>query len=346
MRQPRLRLAVLLCVAAVLAMLLWAQIDTTRALTITPNAIDFGDVTLESERGRQLTIRNRNQQPALVRIAADCDCVVLSQSELRIPSRSEATVDVSLNRMTGDRREQWYTFLESELEVTTVTEDGAHARSIPIRAKFFEPYAVDQAACQINGLATELEKQPIPFSAAVPEAGQPEIGQIPSFVESVEVNWNEEFTAGELLVTLKRDTPPGFHKGQIEMRLASPSETLSQPCLVALEARVHAPYHFHPGAAYLGGLLDVESETVTIEGIPGVDCSIISITSDSERIRLEQHDGASFMAHRTDDQAFGSQKSSIIHVAIDVEYTIDDIPLTVKENYPVYVTFENEGDTQ
>ncbi len=227
MRRPPVRLSILVCLAVPLAMLLWASIETTREISVTPAAIDFGEVQASSDMTRRLAFRNPNHGPALVRIAADCNCVILSHSELRVPSQSETTVDVTLSRMTGDRRDRWYTLLESELEVTAYTDEGARSQSIPISATFFEPYAVDRAACQVNGLATELGKQPIPFSAATPEAGRPTVGQVPPFVESVEVDWDDEHSAGELLVTIKRDAPPGLHEGDIEMHLASLSSSFA-----------------------------------------------------------------------------------------------------------------------
>lgn len=346
MRRAYIRLAVLICVAAALGVLLWNSVETTRELAITPTAIDFDEVKLGSDTSRRLTIRNLTRGPAIVRMAADCSCITLSRAELKIPPRSEATVDVTLSRKSGDRRERWYTFLESELEVTTLTDDGAFPRSIPIKAKFFEPYAVDDSACQISGLATELERRAIPFSAAAPEAGRPTIGEIPSFVESAEVNWDEEFSAGELFVTVKRNTPPGHYAGHIEMRLASPIETSRQSYALPLEARVQAPYRFNPGTAVLGGLMDVDSEIVTLEGIPGVRCSIESVACDSELVHVEQHDGVTFTVQRTDAGRRESDQSPVTHVEIDIEYETDGMPVTVKGHFPVYLSTQSQGDAK
>lgn len=346
MRRAYIRLAVLICVAAALGVLLWGSVETTRELAITPTSIDFDEVKLGSDTSRRLTIRNPTHGPALVRMAADCGCITLSHAELKIPPRSEATVDVTLSRKSGDRRERWYTFLESELEVTAFTDGGSFSRSIPIKAKFFEPYAVDDSACQMSGLATELGEWVIPVSAAAPEAGRPTIGEIPSFVESAEVNWDEEFSSGEVLITVKRNTPPGHHAGHLEMRLASAIETSPQSYGLPLEAQVQAPYRFNPGTAVLGGLMDVDSEVVTLEGISDVRCSIESVACDSELVHVEQHDGVTFTVRRTDAGRRESEQSPVTHVAIDIEYETDGIPVTVKGLFPVYVRTQGQGDTE
>lgn len=342
MRRPHLRLTVLICVALPLAIVLWASIGPTPRLTITPHVIDFGEVT-EREASRQLTIRNPGLQPALVRLAADCDCIRLSRAEVRIPSRGQTTVDLVLNQRAGDRRERFFTFLESELGVTTVTDEGTGTRRIPIVARFFEPYAFDRAACQFHGLATELERLPIPFSAATPEAGRPTITRVPAFVRSAEVNWNDAFSAGEVLVTIKRDTPPGLHEGRLEMRLTTPDEKSPASLTVPLEARVVSPFRFSPGLAYLGGLLDVDSQTVTMEGVSELRCSIESVASDSEQIRLETHDDRAFTVHRADGPDAPGQDSPVIHVIIDVRCEADGGPMFVQENFPVYITSEQGG---
>ncbi len=337
MRRAHIRLAVLICVASALGVLLWNSVESTRGLAITPTAIDFDEVKLGSDTSRRLTIRNPTHGPALVRMAADCSCITFSRAELKLPPRSEATVDVTLSRKSGDRRERWYTFLESELDVTALTDGGSFPRSIPIKAKFFEPYAVDDSACQMSGMATELGEWVIPFSAAAPEAGRPTIGEIPSFVESAEVTWDEEFSAGEVFITVKRNTPPGHHTGHIEMRLASPVETSPQSYALPLEAQVQAPYRFSPGTAVLGGLMDLDSEIVTLEGIPDVRCSIESVACESELVHVEQHDGVTFTVQRRDAGRRESDQSPVTHVEIDVEYKTDGMPVTVKENFPVYV---------
>ncbi len=314
MRRPSVRLAILVCVAASLATLLWLWIGTTRDITVSPTEIDFGEVELSTETNRRLTFRNPNRSPAVVRVAADCDCVALSQPELRIPSQGEATIDITLRRLTGDRREDWYTFLESELEVTTVADGEYQGHSIPIKAKFFEPYAVDHKSASVSGLATDLEKVPVRFSATTSETGRPTIGKIPPFAESVQVDWNEEFSAGELLVTIKRDASPRLHQGHIEMRLGSPAETAPKPYLLAFEARVHAPFRFNPGMAILGGLMDADSEIVTLEEVAGLPCSIGSISCDSEWVKVEKHDDASFTVRRTGAGRRGFDESPVIHV--------------------------------
>ncbi len=343
MRRAHIRLAVLICVASALGVLLWNSVESTRGLAITPTAIDFDEVKLGSDTSRRLTIRNPTHGPALVRMAADCSCITLSRAELKLPPRSEATVDVTLSRKSGDRRERWYTFLESELDVTALTDGGSFPRSIPIKAKFFEPYAVDDSACQMSGMATELGEWVIPFSAAAPEAGRPTIGEIPSFVESAEVTWDEEFSAGEVFITVKRNTPPGHHAGQIDLRLASAIETSPQSYALPLEAQVQAPYRFSPGTAVLGGLMDLDSEIVTLEGIPDVRCSIESVACESELVHVEQHDGVTFTVQRRDAGRRESDQSPVTHVEIDVEYKTDGMPVTVKENFPVYVRTQGQG---
>lgn len=342
MRRPHLRLIVLICVALPLAIVLWASIGPTPRLTITPHVIDFGEVT-EREASRQLTIRNPGLQPALVRLAADCDCIRLSRAEVKIPSQADATVDVILNQKVGDRRERFFTFLESELGVTTVTDEGTGTRRIPIAARFFEPYAIDRAACQIDGLAAELRQRPIPFSAATPEAGRPTITQVPGFVEKAEVNWSDAFSAGELLVTIKGDTPPGLHEGQIEMRLTTPDEKSPKSLTLPLEARIVSPVRFSPGMAYLGGLLAVDSQTVTMEGVSQIRCSIESLHCDSQWVRLETHDDTTFTVHRAHGADDPLQDSPVIHVIIDVRCEADGVPMLVKENFPVYITSEKGG---
>lgn len=347
MRRPYVLLTLLVCAAAaMLAMLTSGSIETTGEPVVTPRAINFGEVKPEDDKSRRLTIRNPSDRPTLVRIAADCSCVRLSHREIRVPPGSEATVDVVLNRGFGEHRDQFYTFLESELEVTAFTPGGTHLQLIPVRAKFFEPYMIDRAGCQLTAVATELEKRRISFSAGTPRAGRPTIGRIPTFVESVEVKWNEELKAGELLVTVKRDTPPGVHGGHIEMHPTSAGETSLQPYLLTLEARALAPYRFSPGAILLGGFTDVDSQLVTLEGIAGARCSIASITCDSDLVRLEKNDDVTFTVQRADAGRAGAQDSPVTYVAIDVEYDTDSIPLVSKEYLPVYVTSTAEGDDQ
>lgn len=339
----RSRVSILACVAASLAVAVWVSIDVPQELAVVPGVLDFDEVAVDHDASRRLTIRNPTRQPAFVRLSADCDCVTLSRGELTIPARGDATVDVTLARHSGERRERLHTFLESELEIAIAMEGPARGRRIPIHARFFETYAVDRAACEVTALVGELDAWSIGFSAASSAAGRPTIGRIPSFVDAVEVTWDDEFAAGELVLAVKPDTPPGRHQGQIEMRLSARDDEASRSYPVAIAARVRAPYRFEPEVVLLDDFVGAEGETVTLRALPGTRCEIRSVTCESDQIRLRRQDRRAFTVHHAEAGQPLRQASSVIHIEIDVAYETGESRGTAQERYPVYVYLDTGG---
>jgi hypothetical protein len=340
MRKMISRLAIFGCVAIPLVVLMRSSLDTHREIVIDPIAIDFGDIDAASEVERILTLRNPNAYPVRAQLVADCSCLKLSMTQLVIQPRRETSVLVTVNRLQGDSRDGLHTYLESQIQVSSETQEGVAQQVIPVSARFFEPYVFDRNACKIDGLATSLQSQEISLSAATSEVGRPSIGELPAFIESIEIDWNDEFAAGVLNVTMRPDTPPGNKKGVIELHFESDSAAEGSRAVFRLpfKAYVRAPYRIQPGVVMLGGLLPVDSETISVQPVDDVACSIQSFNCDSQSIRLEQVDERALIVHYVPVSQADPDAAEIVHIELNIRYNSHGITGERIELLPVHIS--------
>lgn len=346
MRKVISRLVIFGCVAIPFTVLFLSSVDSHREIVIDQIEIDFGDVDAGGEVDRILTLRNPNAYPVRVGLVADCSCLKLSMTQLVIQPRREASVLVALNRLQGGRRDGLHTYLESQIQIYSETREATVQQAVPVAARFFEPYVFDRSACKISGLATALSSHKVPLSAATSEVRRPTIGGLPAFIESATIDWNDEFSAGSLNVSIRPDTSPGNKTGVIELNFESASAAGGSPGIFRLpfEAYVLPPYRIEPGVVMLGGLWPIDCESISVRPVDDVVCSIHSFSSDSQSTRVERLDETTLVIHHVSDSEADSEPAEIANLAITVRYSAHGTSIDRIESVPVHISRQRAED--
>lgn len=337
MVRPKVRVVLLSGVAIGLAFVLWQEVADPRTIEVSPEAIDFGLLQPGPNQKQSIVFRNPGPGMALVRIVSDCDCVQLSEGGLRVPAGEEASVEVGLNRRTGERRDQLYSAMESRLLVTCSSQNEQRSFSIPVTAKFYEPYVVDRDACRVNVMAGELPEVKIPFSAANSEVGKPTIPKMPSFVQSVRVNWNEAFSSGELALGLTPGILPGRYAGIIELAPGLQPERAKGYYSLPFEVLVRPPCRFDPITVVLGGQGGDGSQMVTLRSSSSLPCRIKSATNHSKHVTVEQRSPTSLVVRKKASDQVGSDPSKVNHVKAVIECELERKNLEFSQSFAVYL---------
>ena len=346
MRRKLTRLTAVACVAAPVAILLWLSAD--RDVTIAPAALDFGDVEAAEPKSQTLLISNPTSRSLTVHVVADCDCVSLQRQSLQVPARSQSSLNVGLRKIQGDHRQGLHTFLESELRVAVVdgsagADQGPVEFVVPVHARFYEPYMVDRQASVVRGSAQDIQQWVIPLAAATDDIAPPQVEGLPSFVESVDIQWNERFNSGELHLTLKPETLPGKHESSLVLETASHSGEPHAPMQLPLQAHIFPPYQFSHSALMLGGLMEIERETIQLHATSAANCTIEAIDCASEHIRLDQIDETSFSVQLDSATELGPGEQLTAMVDVSIACQQGQQTFEHQESLPVHISVA-QGD--
>jgi len=339
MQNRRLQFLVLGCIALPIGMLVWSSQPSRRALVVLPAKLDFGDVTPADDTGLLLSLANSSDFPAQVQLDADCSCIHMASTLLTIEPRQTATVRVNLNRFRGDTRDGFHTHLTQQIAVNSVVDGQPASAVIPVAARFYEPYLFDDRAASISGLATELTEMKLPITAAVEGVGRPKLGEIPSFVSAIRIDWNDEFSAGDLLIDIRADSAPGRLQGVIELHHedAGVDEVNSgRAFVIPIDVFIRPPCRVSPRVILLGGMTDVESETVRLEPHEGIACSILSASASSTAIELEQVDALTLVVRKASSLRPGDVQ--IANIDLTIEILGNEKRLSYTETLPVQIT--------
>lgn len=339
MQNRGLKFLVLGCIALPIGMLVWSSQPSRRALVVLPAKLDFGDVTPADDTGLLLSLANSSDFPAQVQLAADCSCIRMASTVLTIEPRQTSTVRVNLNRFRGDIRDGVHTQLTQQIEVTSVVDGQLTHTIIPVAASFYEPYLFDDRAASISGLATELEEMKLPITAAADGVGRPRLGTIPPFVSAIRIDWNDEFRAGNLLIDIRADSAPGRLKGEIELHQEDAGADEVNPgraFVIPIDVYITPPCRVSPRVILLGGMTDVESETVRLEPHDGIACSILSASASSTAIELESVDALTLLVRKTSSLEPGDVQVANIDLTIEIRGS--EKRLIYTETLPVQIT--------
>ncbi len=334
-----MRLTIAACVAAPVAILLWLSAEGEVA--ITPSVLDFGDVDVDNPTTQTVLVTNPKSHPLHVRIVSECDCVHLQPPTLSVPARSEASVVVGLRRTSGDRRDGVSTLLKSEIRLTAGTGDDEIDFVVPVNARFYEPYMVNRDACVVRSPAEQFEQWVIPLSGATEEIERPQLAQLPPFIASVDVHWDDQFNAGELRLAIEPTVSPGKYETSLALRPASKVGGQHPPMSVPVEAHIFPPYQFSHGGLMLGGLMSVKSETVALQPLSTAICTIQSIDCGSEHIRLEQIDERSFSVQLEPASVIGPQDNMTQWVNVEVKCKVGDRAFQHADSLPIYISADD-----
>lgn len=296
------RLVLLLGLLLPAAAYLWLKGGTTRPLSTSLTEWDFGLVAAADTPETTIVISNPNAMETRVVLLVSCQDLQLSQSRFLLEPGGEQAVTITPNRQHCGTRQGAYTIVDTELVVSSDLDQVAE-QTVAIRGRFYEPFSFDRDARRAWLNVVEPATYTISISAADQTVGKPRVVQLPDFVQAVDVQWNDDFNAGDVVLQFSQGQPPGLYVGEILMVDDSSSDEL----LFAIPAELHLspPCRVEPAVVFLGGMTRQQSQTVSLGFLPGVQGSLIEVASATPLVTLDKSSDTTAVARLASDAAGG-----------------------------------------
>lgn len=310
---------------------------SVEGILLSSDSLDFGTAELFDKPRATLRITNPQPSEITVLLDADCSCVELSQNAFSIKPGETAAVGVQLRRMAAGEVRDGYRPIQRDLTVKYPLQGTRRSKSVLLTGQFFEPLVVDPAACDVRVKPFEPGNASISFSAQV-DMADIEVLQRPAWCRAAKIDWNSEFQAGHLRVSLEpfADTRP--LEGEIKLGFSYRQEEQRETATlrIPLRARVDVPISldppmltFHAGErerqdvrVQLGILLRDQANARIVE----VDSSLPEL-----RCELDEESPESFSAHfaGTEERYEDSEEVNLKIVLESPEHGPFKVPLSL-----------------
>lgn len=221
--------------------------DPAEGIRLSSESLDFGNAELFDTPQATLEITNPQRTEITVSFHADCSCVELSQKALLIRPGETAKVDVQLRRTAGGEVRQGYRPISRDLEIQYPLQGTRRSTRVALTGRFFEPLVVDEAACDVRVQPFEQGNASIGLSAQV-DITDIEVLQRPSWCRAATIDWNKEYQAGHLCVSL--DPLPDTQQLEDQITLVFSyrrnERSESASLRIPIRARVEVPISLDP----------------------------------------------------------------------------------------------------
>jgi len=221
--------------------------SSSAGITLSTHALDFGTAGLFEAPQAEFVIANRQSTATRVSLAADCTCVELSASAFLLQPDEATTIAVTLRRTSAGVTKAGFREIQRELVINYSMEGGLQSEVVALSGQFFEPLIVNESACQFELRPFESTIQSIGVSAQV-DVTHIEVQELPAWCHAAHIQWNEEFQAGHLVISVDpvADVLPVEGKVCIEIQYRQDQQDQTYVLCIPVTARVNVPISLDP----------------------------------------------------------------------------------------------------